>query len=203
MSIVKNIELRMAIDRALTGGGAAGEWRLDPAGSGVWFRAKVFGGLRSAGGTFRSVTGDGRVSAEGLINGKVVIRTASVATGNTAWDARLRSRSLLDAERNPDLTVTVTSADRIGNGRLLLTAGLTVADLLVPLVMDAEVIMLDDTDAQLRADIVLARADLGLGRRRFGLIGRKVHVHVNVHFTRSESAGAGFGAAAASGATIG
>lgn len=191
MSILRNIELRMAMDRALAGGGAAGEWRLDPARTGVWFRAKAFWGLRSAKGTFRSVSGVGRVAPDGLVCGTVAVRADSVNTGNDRWDDRLRSGRLLDAANHPELTLAVAGADRIGNGRLLMAANLTVAGTSRPIAMSTEVVMLDDMDVQLLADLVVSRSELGLGRGgllgRAGLIGNKVHVNATIHFSFARS----------------
>jgi polyisoprenoid-binding protein YceI len=189
MSILKNIELRMAVDRALAGGSAAGEWRLDPGRTGVWFRAKALWGLRSAKGTFRSVSGGGRIAPDGLVSGAVVIRADSVNTGNARWDERLRSKRLLAAADHPELTLTVAGVDRIGNGRLLMTATLTVAGTAKPIMMNTEVVTIDDTDAQLLADFVVSRSDLGLGRSglgpfgKIGIIGDKVHVNATIHFS--------------------
>lgn len=182
MSILRSIELRTAIDRALSGGGAAGEWLLDPVRSGVWFRARAFWGLRAASGTFRSVSGTGRVTPDGLICGAVAIQADSATTGNAGWDRRLRARNLLDADSHPELVLTVASGDRIGNGRLLLTAELAVAGTTSPISMNVEVARLDDTDVQLLVDFVVSRSDLGLGWNRLGMIGNKVHVHASIHF---------------------
>lgn len=191
MSILRNIELRMAMDRALTEGGAAGDWRLDPVRTGVWFRAKAFWGLRTANGTFQSVSGTGKVTPDGLICGTVAIRADSVATGRAGWDRRLRSRNLFDVDGHPELVLTVASGDRIGNGRLLLTAEVTVAGTTSPVFMNAEVALLDDTDVQLLVDFVVSRSALGLGWNRFGLIGNKVHVQASVHFSLAEAMRAG------------
>jgi len=119
----------------------------------------------------------------------VVIRADSVNTGNARWDDRLRSKRLLAAADHPELTLTVASADRIGNGRLLMTATLTVAGTTRPILMNAEVMTVDDTDAQLLADLVVSRSDLGLGWSglglfgKIGMIGNKVHVNATIHFS--------------------
>ena len=193
MSIVRNPEVRMAIDRALSGGGAAGDWTLDPVGHSVRFRSKTYWGLRMAHGSFAEVAGAAQVSSDGMISGTLVIRTGSVDTGNAGWDTRLRSKRFLDAEDHPELTVEVTAADRIGNARLLLTGALDVAGTSRPVTVDAEVIALDDDEVRLRVEFDLTRSGLGLGWSMLGMIGDKVHVHAEVHFTRSEASGGGEG----------
>lgn len=188
MSIGSTHELRTALDRALAGGAAAGRWRLAPDRSILWFRVRSRWGFKTVHGSFRSATGAGELTPDGLVRADLAIQAGSVHTGNATWDARLRSAAFFDTERHPDLIVAVTAADRTGHGRLLLTGSLTVAETTRPVTLTAEVIMIDDVSVRLLAQFEISRADLGLGWNRFGLIGDKVRAHADVYFTRSDDA---------------
>ena len=185
MSISSTHELRTALDRALSGGTAAGRWQLAADRSILWFRVRTRWGFKTVHGSFRSVAGGGRLAPDGLIDAALTIEAGSVHTGRAAWDARLRSADFFDAEQHPDLTVTVACADRIGSGRLLLTGSLTVAETTRPVTMTAEVVMIDEASARLIVELELSRAEFGLGWNRLGLIKDRVSAHADVYFTRS------------------
>ena len=185
---VSRFGTQAALDRALAAGGAsaAGPWRLDPEQSRAELRVKTLWGLATLSGGFRNVTGGGQVSADGLVTGTLVLRADSFTSGNATRDARIRSEGFLNADRFPQLSITVAEAVPIGNGRLRLNAELQAAGTTHTIEADAEVSGLQADSVRLRAEVELSRAAFGMGRNRLWMNGDRVTATIEARFVRAD-----------------
>ncbi len=144
----------------LTDPQTAGTWRLDPQRSSVKFTARTLWGLVPVNGRFTDVNGEGRVSADGQVSGRLVVRTDSVKTGIGMRDHHLQAADFFDAERFPEIVVDVTGIAPDGS----LSATLTIRGTTLPLPLAATVAR---TDAG--AILITARGEID--RTRWGVSG--------------------------------
>ncbi|WP_329456957.1 YceI family protein [Streptomyces sp. NBC_01497] len=116
-----------AVRELLADGSGAGAWALDPASSSVRITAKSIWGLVTADGTFSDVSGEGTLTADGGISGRLTIGAASIDTANAKRDTHLRSADFFDVEKHPRIVVSVsgTGGDLTGDG-VALSAEITV-----------------------------------------------------------------------------
>ena len=91
----------------------AGTWTLDPERSSVRFTSRTLWGLVPVNGRFTDVTGEGRITTDGTLSGRVVIRADSVRSGIGMRDHHLQAADFFDAERFPAIVVEVNG---IGSG---------------------------------------------------------------------------------------
>lgn len=89
----------------------AGTWDLVPARSSVRFTNKTMWGLIPVNGRFTDVTGQARVTADGAVSGRLVIRADSVRTGLGMRDRHLRAADFFDTGGHPEIVVEVSGAD--------------------------------------------------------------------------------------------
>ncbi len=102
-------------------------WSIDPAHTEVGFEVKhmMFAKVR---GRFTDLEGTIRMAPLGEESAaSVVIRTASIDTGQEQRDEHLRSADFFDVENFPELTFEGTSLRR-EEGRLVLSGDLTIRD---------------------------------------------------------------------------
>lgn len=117
--------------------GTLSTWTLDPAHTEVGFEvkhmmfAKVRGRFTDLEGTLRLGSPDEESTAS------VVIRAASIDTGQAQRDEHLRSPDFFDVERFPRLTFEGTGVRR-DEGRLLLAGTLTIRDVARPVELAVE-----------------------------------------------------------------
>lgn len=142
----------------LTDPALAGSWTLEPERSSVRFVAKTLWGLVPVNGRFTDVTGEGRITPEGTVSGRLVIRAESVRTGIGMRDRHLRAADFFDAATYPDIVVDV-AGDATG---LTATLAIRGASHPVPLEVTAD----REGDAGLR---VSARGEVD--RTRWGVSG--------------------------------
>lgn len=161
----------------------AGEWVLDPAGSTAGFSSKTFWGLATVRGTFGTVSGSGSVGEEGEISGELVIDAASLNSKNKQRDNHLRSKDFFDVEKNPKITVTVTSATLDGSA-LACTGTLTAAGTTVPVTFTAQVVSADADAVVLTADLPMARSKFGMTWNRAGMVADAATGTVKARFIR-------------------
>lgn len=177
--------LDRALDQALGSGTGAGGWRLDPQKSTVEFHSRSIWGLVPVHGAFRTVEGEGQVAPDGTVTGTLTIQADSLDTGHGKRDTHLRSKDFFDVENHPTLTLKITGADRIGNARLHVTAQLQVLGNTREIEFDAEVVALGESSAQLRAEVVIARADFGMTWNQLGMLKPKTTTQVLATFDRA------------------
>lgn len=84
-----------------------GRWSLDTTKSSVEFHVKHFWGAITVHGHFERFEGQGTVSLDGVISGRLEIDAASLTTKNRKRDEHLRSTDFFDVEQHPSLVVSV------------------------------------------------------------------------------------------------
>ena len=141
----------------LADGTVTGEWLLDPAGSRVEFRVKHFWGAVTVHGTFGAVTGEGSVSADGTITGRLTIDVSSLSTGNKQRDKHLRSADFFAADSHGEAVVTVTGAKPAGPAALACHGSLEAAGHSEPVEFTAHIREATGQVVVLDAEIVVDR----------------------------------------------
>jgi polyisoprenoid-binding protein YceI len=171
---------------------AAGEWKLDPAHSGVHFKVRHLG-LTNVRGTFKSF--DATLAVGQTLDSVAVdaiIELASVDTNNPDRDAHLLSTDFFAAEKNPQIRFTSTGIAGTEDD-LELTGELTINGITRPVSFPVEfngieVHPADGKDhAGFSASTVINRNDFGvdfnmpLGMNKLAL-GEKVNVELELQF---------------------
>ena len=98
----------MNLQNVLNDPAMAGTWTLEPERSSVGFVAKTLWGLVPVKGRFTDVTGEARITGDGRLTGRLVIRAESVRTGIGMRDRHLRASDFFDVANHPDIVVEVT-----------------------------------------------------------------------------------------------
>lgn len=116
--------------------GTLSTWTLDSAHTEVGFEVKhmMFAKVR---GRFTGLKGTLRIGSPDEESTAVVIRAASIDTGQAQRDEHLRSPDFFDVERFPRLTFEGTGVRR-DEGRLLLAGTLTIRDVARPVELEVE-----------------------------------------------------------------
>ncbi len=175
-----------------------GVYEIDPAHTNVTFSArhlmvsKVRGRFTGFSGTVHVADSveDSRVEAS--------IDVATIDTGMPMRDQHLRSPDFLDVERFPALTFTSTKVERTGKTTLRVSGDLTIRDVSLPVVLDAEFVGAT-TDTRGRG-VTAFEASTEIDREAFGmtwnqalesggvLVGRKVRIEIEVEAARAAKA---------------
>jgi polyisoprenoid-binding protein YceI len=163
---------------------AAGEWTLDPTGSGVEFHIKHFWGLMTVHGHFDEVTGEGRVDPGGTVSGQLRIAAGSVNTNNKKRDKHLRSDDFFDAERHP--TIAITASGLVPSGGQDLVGPITFDAAGHQETLDTVVHVVDATTGaiSLRAETSVDRTAFGMTWGPLGMTAPQARAVVTAHFVR-------------------
>jgi polyisoprenoid-binding protein YceI len=138
----------------------AGTWVLDPDRTSIEFHTKALWVIPTK-GTFRSLEGAGTVTADGGIEGRLVIDAASVDTRNKKRNAHVRTADFLEVDTFPTIAYEVTSGRLTGPGTVDLDGTLTAHGVTSPLAVSASL--------RLAADTVTIWADVAIDRSAWGL----------------------------------
>jgi len=118
---------------------AVADWTLDPAHTLVGFEVRHMM-FAKVSGRFTDVEGALRLGPEGAdepSTASVVIRAASIDTGQAQRDEHLRSADFFDVERFPELTFEGAVPRRAGT-RLVLAGDLKIRDVVRPVELEVE-----------------------------------------------------------------
>lgn len=96
--------------------GVIGRWQLDPSATTVELHTAAMWGLVKVRGTFKATEGDGTVTRNGTVTGRLVIDANSINTNNKRRDVHLRSGGIFGVDRNPTITYVATSMSEMGDG---------------------------------------------------------------------------------------
>ncbi|MGA8252163.1 MAG: YceI family protein, partial [Mycobacterium sp.] len=83
----------------------AGVWNLAADRSAITFKIRNMWGLLRVKGRFTEFSGDGQLTGNGAVYGRLDIRAASLRTGIGRRDQHLRSADFFDVERYPEISV--------------------------------------------------------------------------------------------------
>jgi polyisoprenoid-binding protein YceI len=164
---------------------AAGAWSLLPDRSAITFKIGNAWGLLRVKGRFTEFSGEGHLTGEGAVSGRVDIRAASLNTGIARRDKHLRSADFFDVERFGEISVVVTGLQPTGGRSADLRATFTVKGVSAPLPLPAAITELDDGAVRVSGQAKVERARFNLGWNRLGMVGATATAAANVVFVRS------------------
>lgn len=164
---------------------AHGRWQLDPAGSRADFHVKHFWGAITVHGWFERLDGEGEVTAEGGVTGRLTIDAASLQTKNGQRDRHLRSNDFFDVERHPQVTVDVTDARPAGEGTLVVHGTLEAAGQRLPIELPLHVEDATPDAATLRGEVTVDRTRLGMTWSPLGMASKQARLSASLRFVRA------------------
>lgn len=142
-------------------------------------------GLVKPRGQFRTVQGQGSVTADGGVNGELVIDVESVHTGIGKRDNHLRSADFFDAAQHPHITYTVTGVSNVEDDRATVEGTLEIAGQTRPLQLEARLRDVEADALTVTASLELDRSDWGITWKKMGMTKMSTPVEVVARFTRS------------------
>jgi polyisoprenoid-binding protein YceI len=163
---------------------SVGVWNVDPGRSTIGFKARSMWGLAPVNGRFTEFSGDGQITDTQTVFGRVDIKATSVDTKIRMRDNHLRSADFFQAEKFPDISLVVTSAEAIDGDSVDLRAQLTIKGTTAPLPLRTKVVVLDDGAVRLSTQATIDRKDFGVGGNLMGMVTDKVTISGDVVFRR-------------------
>jgi polyisoprenoid-binding protein YceI len=163
----------------------AGVWNIDPNRSAITFKIKNMWGLLNVKGRFTEFSGDGQLTGEGAVFGRVDIRAASLNTGIGRRDRHLRSADFFDVERFPEISVVVTAVHPTEGKAADLRASFTIKGITAPLHLPVTITELDDGSIQISGETKVDRAQFDLGWNKFGMMAPTATAAAQAVFVRS------------------
>ncbi len=163
----------------------AGVWNLVPDRSTFGFRIKNLWGLMRVKGRFTDVSGDGQLTGNGAVSGRLDIEVASLDTGIGRRDKHLLSPDFFDAERFPQLSVVITAVQPTKGNQADLQADFTIKGITEPVPLPVTVNVLGDGSVRIVAKTDIDLAKFGLDWNRVGMVGRAATAAVDVCFVHA------------------
>lgn len=167
----------------LADGSLTGMWQLDQARSSVKLRTKSMWGLAPVNGVFADVTGEGVLSDEGRVSGRLTVAAASIDTKNTKRDVHLRSADLLNSDVHPHIVFTVERITPAGD-QATVAGTLQIHGRTRPITFPATIIASGDDEILIEAAVQVDRSDFGLTWNQLGMASMKNTITVNAVFVR-------------------
>ena len=163
---------------------SVGVWNVDPGRSTIGFKAKSMWGLAPVKGHFAEFNGDGQITDTQTVFGRIDIKAASLDTKIRKRNEHLRSADFFEAEKFPDISLVVTSAEAIDGDIVDLRAQLTIKGTTAPLPLRTKVAVLDDGAVRLSTQATIDRKDFGVDGNMMGMIPDKATISGDVVFRR-------------------
>ncbi|MCV7229127.1 YceI family protein [Mycolicibacterium komossense] len=176
-----------SLDSLLGDPSTAGVWNLDPERSTVAFTSRSFWGLLPVKGKFTEISGDGQITRQAAVFGRLDIRAASLATGIGKRDDHLRSSDFFDADRFPDISVVVTALHPTSSDTADFRATLTVKTVTKPLGLPAGIGVIDANTVRISAKTTIDRTQWDVTGNLAGMVTRTVAVKADLVFVKSPS----------------
>ena len=174
-----------SLDTLLGEQSTVGVWNLDPARSTIAFSSKSFWGLLPVKGKFTDFSGDGQITAQAAVFGKLDIRVASLDTGIGKRDEHLRSPDFFDAEQFPDISVVVTALQPSSSDSAEFRANLTVKSTTKPLALPATITVIDPNTVRISTTTTLDRAQWDVTGNMAGMVAKTATVKADLVFVKS------------------
>jgi polyisoprenoid-binding protein YceI len=166
---------------------AVGVWSVVPDKSSIRFENKTMWGAMKVRGAFTEFTGGGQIQNARTVTGRIDVKAASVDTGLGRRDEDLRSPSFFDVEKYPDITVAINGGEPTGTDTVRLLGDLTAKGITAPLLLDADVEVLDDGGVRLTTETTIARKQFAVEGNMFGMVGAKTALKVSLVFRHETS----------------
>ncbi|MDE3130050.1 MAG: YceI family protein [Acidobacteriota bacterium] len=161
----------------------AGTWRIDPHGSEVLFKARIFGFLPMT-GLFEDFAGELSADPTGGVSGQLVVQTASVDSGWARRDRRLRSASYFDVDRHPQMVFTLERIEPSGADQMSLSGSLQIQHASAPLSFPVYVIAHGD-HLHLEGRVMVDHDLAGLGWSKPFFVADRLSLEVALTLTRA------------------
>jgi polyisoprenoid-binding protein YceI len=142
----------------LESGSIAGTWNLDPQQSRIEFAVKHFWGAITVRGSFTVLRGEAAVGADGTVTGELSADATSLNTKNKKRDEHLRSNDFFDAERHPQVVISVTAAQPAGPDAVSFRGTLDAAGHVQPLEFTGHFVEVSLQAITLRTDLTVDRS---------------------------------------------
>jgi polyisoprenoid-binding protein YceI len=163
----------------------AGVWNLAPERSTITFKIRNMWGLLRVKGRFTEFSGDGQLTNNGAVYGRLDIRAASLRTGIGRRDQHLRSADFFDVERYPEISVVITALEpTIGNAADL-RASFTIKGIDEPVPLPVKIAELNDGSVRISGETKVERSQFGLGWNKFGVLSPTATVAADAIFVRA------------------
>lgn len=163
----------------------AGVWNLVPDRSTITFKIRNMWGLVNVKGRFTDFSGDGQLTGNGVVFGRLDIRAGSLDTGIGRRDQHLRSADFFDVERFGEISVVVTGVHPTQGKAADLRANFTVKGITAAVQLPVTVTELDDGSVRIAGETALDRAQFGLGWNKLGMIGSTATTAAEAIFVRA------------------
>jgi polyisoprenoid-binding protein YceI len=164
----------------------AGVWNTVPDRSAITFKIGNMWGLMRVRGRFTEFNGDGQLTGEGAVFGRLDIRAASLSTGIGRRDQHLRSADFFDVERFPEISVVVTAIHPTTGSAAELRANLTIKGVTEPLRLPVTVTELNDGSIHIAGEAKVERSQFDLNWNKVpGMIATTATVGADAIFVRA------------------
>jgi polyisoprenoid-binding protein YceI len=163
----------------------AGVWNLAPDRSAITFKIRNMWGLLRVKGRFTEFSGDGQLTGNGAVYGRLDIRAASLRTGIGRRDQHLRSADFFDVERYPEISVVVTALQPTTGNAAELRASFTVKGNNEPVPLPVRIAELDDGSVRIAGETKVDRAQFGLNWNKLGVMSATATVAADATFVRA------------------
>jgi polyisoprenoid-binding protein YceI len=174
-----------SLDTLLNSQDSAGVWNLDPERSTIAFSTRSFWGLLPVKGKFTDFSGDGQITRQAAVFGKLDIRAASLDTGNHRRDEHLRSPDFFDVERFPDISIVLTALQPSTGDSADLRATLTVKATTKTLPLTATISVIDANAVRISARTAIDRTQWDVTGNLLGMVGRTTTLTADTVFVKS------------------
>lgn len=163
----------------------AGVWNLAPERSTITFKIRNMWGLLRVKGRFTEFSGDGQLTNNGAVYGRLDIRAASLRTGIGRRDQHLRSADFFDVERYPEISVVITALEPTTGNAADLRASFTIKGINEPVTLPVEIAELNDGSVRISGETKVERSQFGLGWNKFGVMSPTATVAADAIFARA------------------
>ena len=163
----------------------AGVWNLVPDRSTISFKIRNMWGLLNVKGRFTDFTGDGQLTGNGAVFGRLDIRAGSIDTGIGRRDEHLRSADFFDVDRFGEISVVVTGVHPTQGKSADLRANFTIKGNTAPVPLPVTVTELDDGSIRIVGETKVDRAQFGLDWNKLGMVGPTATTAVDAVFVRA------------------
>jgi polyisoprenoid-binding protein YceI len=164
---------------------STGTWAVVPDQSSIAVKSKSMWGVVPVKGRFTEFSGDGQITAPQTVSGRLEIKAASLQTGIRKRDDHLHSADFFEAEKFPDISVIVNSAEAIDGDTVDLRAQLTIKGVTKPLELKTKVTPVGDGGMRLSTQATVNRKDFGVDGNLMGMIGDNATISGDVVFRRA------------------
>jgi polyisoprenoid-binding protein YceI len=162
----------------------AGVWNLVPDRSAITVKIRNMWGLVNVKGRFTDFHGDGQLTGNGAVFGRVDIRASSLDTGIARRDTHLRSADFFDVERFEEISIVVTAVHPTKGKAADIRANFTIKGVTAELPLPVTICELDDGSIRITGETKVDRAQFDLGWNRLGMMSSTATAAAEVIFVR-------------------